>query len=170
MMTNLKDDAVLPGRDELTPNSHLCAWEWTKWLNSAPIFDRTRILSATADHLHNLWRSGFDLARFPPILWRFTLNDRGLELDLPDTYLKPMTRSHSVDQIIVILSGWYIYGRRHFRTMDLLRFLKAFLAKEPVDHSRFACLLREIDTASKKLKRLQFQQSGSSISNHAQSD
>jgi len=152
-MTILHEDSDPNQPVEPVHAEHLTAWEWAKWLNSAPFSDRQSAIRVTSHTMHQLWRDGYDLNDFPPVLWRFALAHGHPVPVIPYIYLKKSANPHSVDQIIRILSIWYAYGRHHFRGVDLLRFLNRFLDQEPVDRDRLACLIREIEVGVNRLEK-----------------
>jgi len=137
-------------------SGYFSAWDCGKWLKSAPIPVRKSAIRTTAHTLHSLWRDGYDLTDFPPVLWRFTRDEPHPQPIIPYLYLKKSARPHTMDEMIRILASWYSYGQKQFRKNERLCFLQYFLEEEPVAHDRFAYLIREIEEyADRRATRIQ---------------
>lgn len=106
-----------------------------------------------AHTLRSLWRDGYDLTDFPPVLWRFTPDVPHPLPIIPYLYLKKSVHPHSIDEMIRILADWYAYGRKHVRKHELICFLKHFLDQEPVTRDRFVYLIHEIEVCAKRLTK-----------------
>jgi len=108
------------------------------------VSNRIGMIRQAAQIIHRLWRAGYDLSDFSPLLWRFEASGTTLRLSVP-TQLTINTSPLTLDQLTRRFVSWRLDTLGKLSESVTRAFIVSFLKWEPLDNHRVLSYLQEIE-------------------------
>ena len=115
---------------------------------------RIAMIRNAAQTIHHLWRTGYTLNDFSPLLWRFDRFGSTTKLSVPST-LTIGTDPLTLDQLTRRFARWRLETQGQLSEATCRAFMVCFLSWEPLGSGRGATYLEEIERIARR-KRPRF--------------
>jgi hypothetical protein len=105
---------------------------------------RIAMIRSAAQTIHQLWRAGYALDDFSPLLWRFDRIGSTTKLSVPST-LSLRSDPLTLDQLTRRFARWRMETLGQLSNASCRAFMVCFLSWEPLGSGRVATYLEEIE-------------------------